>query len=69
MNKIHIIGIGDDGLDGMTAQGRKLMEEADLVLGAEATLNRLPKAGVTEQAGGLGIQFGRGGSASHQGGR
>ncbi|HEY2759915.1 MAG TPA: precorrin-6y C5,15-methyltransferase (decarboxylating) subunit CbiE [Pirellulales bacterium] len=49
MNKIHIIGIGDDGLDGITAQARKLVEEADLVLGTEATLKRLPKAGVTEQ--------------------
>jgi precorrin-6Y C5,15-methyltransferase (decarboxylating) len=47
MNKIHIIGMGDDGLDGITSQARRLIEEADLVLGAESTLNLLPKAGVT----------------------
>ena len=42
--KIHIIGIGDDGLDGITAQARRLIEEADLVLGAESTLKLLPKS-------------------------
>ena len=36
--KIHIIGIGDDGLDGVTAQARSLIEKADLLLGAESTL-------------------------------
>ncbi|HEY2882836.1 MAG TPA: precorrin-6y C5,15-methyltransferase (decarboxylating) subunit CbiE [Pirellulales bacterium] len=44
MNKIHILGIGDDGLEGITAQARRLIEEAELVLGAEATLRVLPKA-------------------------
>jgi len=47
MSKIHIIGIGDDGLDGITSQARRLIEEADLCLGAESTLKLLPKAGVT----------------------
>src|SRR5262249_51274100 len=49
MKKIHIIGIGDDGLEGITAQARRLVEEADVVLGAEPTLKLLPKSGVTEQ--------------------
>jgi len=49
MKKVHIIGIGDDGLEGITAQARRLIEEADLVLGAEATLKLLPKSGVTDQ--------------------
>jgi precorrin-6Y C5,15-methyltransferase (decarboxylating) len=35
---IHIIGIGDDGLDGLTAHARRLIEQADLVLGDEPTL-------------------------------
>ncbi|HEY2827980.1 MAG TPA: precorrin-6y C5,15-methyltransferase (decarboxylating) subunit CbiE [Pirellulales bacterium] len=49
MKKIHIIGIGDDGLEGITAQARRLIEEAELVMGAEATLKLLPKSGVTDQ--------------------
>lgn len=31
--KVYIVGIGDDGLDGLTAAGRKLVEQADLLLG------------------------------------
>ncbi len=42
-NKIQIIGIGDDGLEGATAQARRLIEEADLLLGAESTLKLVPK--------------------------
>ena len=36
--KIHIIGIGDDGLDGLTSPARQLIDEAELLVGAEATL-------------------------------
>ncbi len=43
-NKIHIIGIGDDGLEGVTAQARKLIDEADLLLGTDSTLKLLPKS-------------------------
>jgi precorrin-6B C5,15-methyltransferase / cobalt-precorrin-6B C5,C15-methyltransferase len=35
---IQIIGIGDDGLDGLTANARRLIEQADLLLGDEPTL-------------------------------
>ncbi len=42
-NKIHIIGIGDDGLESATSQARRLIEEADLLLGAESTLKLVPK--------------------------
>lgn len=42
-NKIHIIGIGDDGLEGVTAPARQLVEQAQVVVGAEATLARLPR--------------------------
>ncbi len=41
--RIHIIGIGDDGLDGLTAAGRQLIENADLLVGAEHTLVQVPK--------------------------
>jgi precorrin-6Y C5,15-methyltransferase (decarboxylating) len=40
--KIHIIGIGDDGLDGLTTPARQLIQQADLLIGAEPTLNRVP---------------------------
>lgn len=40
-NKIHIIGIGDDGLEGVIAPARQLVEQAQVVVGAETTLARL----------------------------
>jgi precorrin-6B C5,15-methyltransferase / cobalt-precorrin-6B C5,C15-methyltransferase len=43
--KIHIIGIGDDGLDGLTAQARRLIERADLLIGDEPTLALVPGMG------------------------
>lgn len=42
--RIHIIGIGDDGVDGVTALARRLIEDADLLIGAEHTLARVPTA-------------------------
>lgn len=36
--KVHIVGIGDDGLDGLTAAARKLVAEADILIGAERSL-------------------------------
>ena len=40
--KVHIVGIGDDGVDGMTAQARRLVEAADLLLGPESCAVLLP---------------------------
>jgi precorrin-6Y C5,15-methyltransferase (decarboxylating) len=37
-SKLVIVGIGDDGLGGLTASARKTLAGADLVLGAPATL-------------------------------
>jgi precorrin-6B C5,15-methyltransferase / cobalt-precorrin-6B C5,C15-methyltransferase len=48
--KIHIIGIGDDGLDGVTAHARVLIERADLLLGAESTLALVPGQGKSRLA-------------------
>lgn len=41
-DKIHIVGVGNDGLAGMTSRARELLTGADLVLGAEQTLNLVP---------------------------
>ena len=40
--KIHIIGIGDDGLEGLTSAARSLIGQADLLVGAESTLKLVP---------------------------
>ncbi len=42
-SKIHVIGVGGDGQAGMTARARELLAGADLVLGAEQTLNLVPE--------------------------
>ena len=42
MQKIHIIGIGDDGLDGLTGSARQLIEQADVLIGAERSLSAVP---------------------------
>lgn len=47
-SKIHIIGIGDDGLDGITSQAKRVIDEAELLLGAESTLKLVPR-GSTER--------------------
>ncbi|MEX2138057.1 MAG: precorrin-6y C5,15-methyltransferase (decarboxylating) subunit CbiE [Pirellulales bacterium] len=54
--KIHIIGIGDDGLDGVTAHARSLIEGADLLLGAESTLALVPGQGKSRLAVGANLQ-------------
>jgi precorrin-6Y C5,15-methyltransferase (decarboxylating) len=41
-DKIHIIGIGDDGFEGLTAAARGLVESAELLLGSEQTFRRVP---------------------------
>lgn len=40
--KIHIIGIGDDGYESVTEPARRLIEAADLLVGAEKTLRCVP---------------------------
>jgi precorrin-6Y C5,15-methyltransferase (decarboxylating) len=42
--KIQIIGIGDDGLEGLTAAARGLLQQAQVLVGPEATLNLVPKS-------------------------
>lgn len=42
--KVHIVGIGDDGVEGMTAQARRLVEEAELLVGPDSCGPLLPPA-------------------------
>jgi precorrin-6Y C5,15-methyltransferase (decarboxylating) len=42
--KIHIIGIGDDGLEGVVSPARQLIDEAQLLVGAESTLAKIPRS-------------------------
>jgi precorrin-6Y C5,15-methyltransferase (decarboxylating) len=41
--RIHIIGVGSDGLAGLTSRARELLLSADVVFGAEQTLKLLPE--------------------------
>ena len=40
-NKTHIIGVGDDGLEGVTSAARKLIDEAQLLIGTSSALTAL----------------------------
>src|SRR5262245_10554849 len=42
-SRIYIIGLGSDGVAGLTSRARDLLASADLVLGSEQTLNRVPE--------------------------
>jgi precorrin-6Y C5,15-methyltransferase (decarboxylating) len=41
-NKVHIVGIGDDGVEGITAHARRIVESADVLLGPESCAALLP---------------------------
>jgi len=41
--KIHIIGVGSDGLGGLTGKPRELVQTADLLLGSEHALSLVPE--------------------------
>jgi precorrin-6Y C5,15-methyltransferase (decarboxylating) len=43
-HKIHIIGIGDDALEGLVSPARQLIDEAELLVGAESTLAKIPQS-------------------------
>jgi precorrin-6Y C5,15-methyltransferase (decarboxylating) len=43
-DKVYILGVGSDGLAGLTARSRELLHSADLVLGSEQVLGLLPEA-------------------------
>ena len=54
--KIHIIGMGDDGLEGVIVPARQLVDQADLLIGPEATLSEIRPVA---RADGRGQQSGR----------
>jgi len=54
--KIHIVGVGSDGLAGLTAHARALVAGADLVLGSENTLDLLPEVTAERQSIGPDLQ-------------
>ncbi len=41
--KIHIVGVGSDGLAGLTSQARQLVQAAELLLGSDHTLALMPE--------------------------
>ncbi|HND54613.1 MAG TPA: precorrin-6y C5,15-methyltransferase (decarboxylating) subunit CbiE [Pirellulaceae bacterium] len=47
--KVHIVGIGDDGLDGLTSTARQLIERAELLIGGERSLSQVPAKGGVER--------------------
>ena len=48
-DKIYIIGVGDDGLDGLTATARQLIDGAELIVGAELSLSAISPSPRTER--------------------
>ncbi len=40
--KVHIVGLGDDGVEGMTGQARRLVEEAEVLVGPDSCAGLLP---------------------------
>jgi precorrin-6B C5,15-methyltransferase / cobalt-precorrin-6B C5,C15-methyltransferase len=42
--RIHIVGIGDDGLDGITRQARSVLEKAEVIVGNKSLVQRLGQA-------------------------
>jgi precorrin-6Y C5,15-methyltransferase (decarboxylating) len=43
-DKVHIVGIGDDGVEGITAHARRIVEAADVLLGPVSCASLLPAA-------------------------
>jgi precorrin-6Y C5,15-methyltransferase (decarboxylating) len=42
--KIYVIGVGSDGLGGLTGRARELVQQAEVILGSESTLARVREA-------------------------
>ena len=64
-SRIHIVGVGGDGLAGLTARTRELVQRPDLLLGADAVLDLVP-GGAAERYPGYGFENHKGyGTAEH----
>jgi precorrin-6Y C5,15-methyltransferase (decarboxylating) len=49
MGRLRIVGIGDDGLPGLTDQARKILTDADLVIGTTEVLKMLHEMAAAKQ--------------------
>ena len=45
MEKIYVVGVGENGLDGLTAAARQLVKGAELLIGEKHTLDLMPQSG------------------------
>jgi precorrin-6Y C5,15-methyltransferase (decarboxylating) len=54
--RIHIIGVGSDGLAGLTSRARALLLEAEVVFGPEAVLRLLPEVRAEKRVVGADLQ-------------
>jgi precorrin-6Y C5,15-methyltransferase (decarboxylating) len=45
--RIHIVGIGDDGLDGLTGQARQLIDHAKILIGGQSLLDKITTSDAT----------------------
>ncbi|MGI9474148.1 MAG: precorrin-6y C5,15-methyltransferase (decarboxylating) subunit CbiE, partial [Rubripirellula sp.] len=43
-SRIHIVGIGDDGIQGLTGHARKLIDRAEVLIGTPSMLAQLPRS-------------------------
>ena len=55
MNRITIVGIGDDGWDGLTSHAKSIIQRAESVLGPPALLQTLPESGAVRVASEAGL--------------
>ena len=46
--RVHIVGIGEDGLQGITAAARELIDQADLIVGTQKSLELIPGDGAEQ---------------------
>lgn len=54
--KVHVIGVGSDGMAGLTARGRDLLGAAELILGSEQSLARVADVKAEKYAIGADLQ-------------
>lgn len=55
MERVHIVGIGEDGLDGLTDAARHLVEAADVLIGESHTLDAVPQTAAERLVVGTGL--------------
>lgn len=55
-NPITIVGIGDDGLDGLTRQATEVISRAESIIGSESLLERLKPTGAVKIVAGLTLE-------------